>query len=117
MADLSVDLRRRIVDAYVSHRTQTYEATAEMFGVGYATVSRLLRRMRETGDVLSKPRGGNNPRRVDLDWLENHARENPDARLLDRAAAWKKHSDHSVSISSISRGLRAIGWTQKKRPQ
>lgn len=115
MADLSIDLRRRIVDAYEHGRTTTYIATAEMFGVGYATVSRLLRRKRETGDVLSKPKGGNNPRRVDLEWLENHAREHPDARLIDRVAAWQAHSGRTVSIHAISRGLRAIGWTHKKR--
>ena len=67
MADTSLDLRRRIVDAYLNDRTATYEATAAMFGVGEATVSRLLRRKRETGDVLPKARGGNNPRRVDLE--------------------------------------------------
>lgn len=114
MADLSIDLRRRIVDAYEHGRTPTYLATAKMFGVGYATVSRLLRRKRETGDVLSKPKGGNNPRRVDLEWIENHARAHPDARLIDRVAAWQKHSGRTVSISAISRGLRAIGWTHKK---
>ena len=55
MADtISLDLRRRIVDAYRNGLTETYEATAEMFGVGMATVSRLLRRKRETGDVLPK---------------------------------------------------------------
>lgn len=115
MTDISIDLRHRIVDAYEDGRTATYVATAEMFGVGYATVSRLLRRKRETGGVLPKPRGGNNPRRVDLDWLRGHARENPDARLIDRVAAWNEHSGNPISVSSMSRALRAIGWTHKKR--
>lgn len=78
MTDISLDLRRRIARAYERGKTPTYEATAEMFNVGYATVSRLLRRKRETGDVLPKPRGGNNPRKVDLSWLEQHAKENPE---------------------------------------
>src|SRR2546427_3988117 len=56
MADISLDLRRRIVEAYHSGRTATYEATASMFDVGVATVNRLLRRQRETGDVMPKPR-------------------------------------------------------------
>ncbi len=58
MPDTSLDLRRRIVKAYETGKTATYEATAEMFGVGRATVNRLLRRKRETGDVVAKPRGG-----------------------------------------------------------
>lgn len=115
MADTSVDLRRRIVDAYLSGRTETYEATAEMFDVGIATVNRLLRRKRETGDVLPKPRGGNNPRRVDLDWLKTHAQENPDARIIDRIAAWEEHSGRTVSVGAMWAALHAIGWTHKKR--
>jgi len=115
MADTSLDLRRRIVSAYCDGRTATYEATASMFGVGRATVNRLLRRQRETGDVLPKPRGGNNPRRVDLEWLKAHARANPDARLVDRVAAWKEHCGESVSVTAMWRALGAIDWSHKKR--
>jgi transposase len=115
MTDISLDLRRRIVDAYQTGKTTTYEATASMFGVGRATVNRLLRRKRETGDVLPKPRGGNNPRRVELQWLEMNARENPDARLVDRIDAWEKHSGKRVSIGAMWAALHAIGWTHKKR--
>ena len=115
MTSTSVDLRRRIVDAYESGRTKTYEATAEMFGVGVATVNRLLRRKRETGDVLPKPRGGNNPRRVDLEWLRRHAQEAPDARIIDRCAAWAEQSGRSIGVASMWDALRAINWTHKKR--
>jgi transposase len=115
MADTSVDLRRRIVDAYQSGKTATYGATAAMFGVGYATVNRLLRRKRETGDVLSKPRGGNNPRRVDLEWLKRQAQENPDVRLVDRIDAWEKHCGERVSVGAMWGALHAIDWTHKKR--
>jgi transposase len=115
MADTSLDLRRRIVDAYRSGKTATYEATASMFGVGRATVDRLLRLRRETGDVFPRPRGGNNPRRVDLTWLKAHAQANPDARLVDRVAAWEKHSGDSVSVTAMWKALRAIGWTHKKK--
>ena len=114
MTDTSIDLRRRIVDAYQTGRTSTYEATAAMFDVGVATVNRLLRRKRETGDVLPKPRGGNNPRRVDLEWLKGHAREYPDARIADRIAAWEQHSGGSVSVGAMWNALQAINWTHKK---
>jgi len=115
MANTSLDLRRRIVTAYRSGKTSTYETTAEMFGVGRATVDRLLRRFRETGDVLALPVGGNNPRRVDLAWLEQHARVNPDVRLKDRVAAWQAQSGRRVSIAAMWGALHAIGWTHKKR--
>jgi transposase len=112
---ISLDLRRRAVAAYKSGKTATYEATAAMFGIGVASVSRLLRRERETGDVLEKPRGGNNPRVVDDEWLKQHALKFPDARLVDRVAAWKAHSGREVSITAMSNAMRRIDWTHKKR--
>jgi transposase len=115
MADLSLDLRRRIVEAYESKKSGTYEQTAALFGVGEATVSRLLRRHRETGDVQYKPKGGNNPRRVDLAWLHEHLQSYPDARLVDRVAAWKRRSEKHVGISAMWLAVRACGWTHKKR--
>ena len=114
MAKTSLDLRRRIVEAFQTGRTKSYDHTAEMFGVGRATVSRLLRLKRETGDVVPLPHRSNNPRRVDLGWIEQHARAHPDARLVDRVAAWEAHSGKKVSITAIWGALGAIGWTHKK---
>ena len=115
MAEHSIDLRRRLVDAYRSKKSGTYAKTAGLFGVGEATVSRLLRRFRETGDVKYKPKGGNNPRRVDLDWLRQHLAANPDARLVDRVEAWTVHSGKGVSVGAMYLAVRACGWTHKKK--
>jgi transposase len=112
---LSIDLRRRLVEAYQRKRSGTYEKTAELFAVGEATVSRLLRRFRETGDVEYKPRGGNNPRRVDLVWLRAHLEANPDARAIDRIAAWEQHSGVRVSETAMYDAIHACGFTHKKR--
>jgi transposase len=117
MGDLSIDLRRRVVSAYLSKKSGTYAQTAELFGIGEATVSRLLRRHRETGDVLYKPKGGNNPRRVDLAWLLEHLQALPDARLIDRVEAWQQHSGQRVSVTAMWLAVRACGWTHKKRLQ
>ena len=111
---ISYDLRRQIVEAYRTGLTPTYEATAEMFGVGRATVSRLLRRYRQTGDVRPKPRGGDLRRAVDLQWLDEHARKEPDARLVDRIEAYEQHSGRRVSVTAMWSALTAIGWTHKK---
>lgn len=112
---IGIELRRRIVDAYNSGRCGSYEQTAELFGVGRATVSRLLRRHRETGDVKALPVGGNYPRQIDLDWLREHADKVPDARLVDRIDAWEEISGRRVASSTMSVAMRAIGWTHKKR--
>src|SRR6266404_317792 len=117
MAETSIDLRKRLVAAYLAKKSGTYAATAELFGVGEATVSRVLRRHRETGDVQHKPRGGNNPRRVDLDWLRQHLEANPDERLVDRVDAWERKSGTRVCIAAMWGAVHACGWTHKKRPK
>jgi transposase len=112
---ISIELRRRIIDAYRSGLSGSYEGTAELFCVGRATVSRLLRRYRETGSVNPLPVGGNYPRQVDLDWLRAHAEQHPDARLADRIDDWHKESGRRVASSTMSKAMKAIGWTHKKR--
>ena len=101
--------------AYAAKRSGTYEETAELFDVGEATVSRLLRRQRETGDVVPKKKGGNNPRVVDLEWARRHLEAHPDARLVDRVDAWQKESGKHVSITAMWKAVLACGWTHKKR--
>lgn len=114
MENLSHDLRRRIVEAYRSKKSGTYNRTASLFGISEATLGRLLRRYRETGDVFCKPKGGNNPRRVDLDWLREHLNAHPDARLVDRVDAWERHVSKRVSLTAMCDAVRACGWTHKK---
>lgn len=108
-------IRRRIVETYNSGLSGTYASAAALFGVGEATVSRLLRRQRETGGVEPSRVGGNNPRKVDLEWLKTHAEESPDARLIDRIEAWSERSGCRVASSTMSNAMKAIGWTYKKR--
>ena len=115
MKTISLDLRRRIIDAYMSSRSGGYRKTAKIFGVGEATVNRLINLYRATGDVVGKPRGGNHPRAVDLKWLKANARKYPDARLADRIDAWQEISGRKVSIGAMWNAMRAIGWTHKKR--
>src|SRR5690348_9478502 len=112
---IPIELRRRVAEAYHKGLSGTYDATARLFGVGRATVSRILRRKRETGDVALKPRGGNNPRVVDLAWLRAHAEESPDARLVDRVEAWIATGGRRVSLQAMSLAMHAIGWTHKKK--
>ena len=112
-----LELRERIVRAYAEKLTGSYEETAAVFRVGRATVSRLLRRHRETGGVQPDQVGGNNPRRIDLEWLRGHARDFPDARLIDRIDALHAETGKRVGSSTMSKAMRTIGWTHKKKRQ
>ena len=117
MAELSLDLKRRVGPGYLSGNSGTYLETADLFGVGQATAGRLLRRYRETGEVKNKPRGGNNPRRINLAWLREHSEAYPDARLGDRVQAWERSSGIRVHVGKMGAAMQAIGWTHKKRHQ
>jgi len=110
----SVDLRKRILEAYIQGRTTTYEKTAEVFGVGRAMVSRLQQRFRETGNIQPLPVRGNHPRKVELDWLRAHAQDNPEARLIERIEAWEQKSRKRVASATMSKATRDIQWTFKK---
>lgn len=67
-APLSNDLRMRIVRAHLAGEG-TYLELAARFGVGAATISRILARHRRTGDVEPEPHVGGNPARISNDEL------------------------------------------------
>jgi len=116
MKALSEDLRRRIVNHYKRHGDATYASTAAHFSVGDATVSRLLRLDRETGDIVSVAEPTTRKLKVDLDWLQQHAVKDPDAFLKDRVAAYLEERGMRVCITAMWTAMNALGWTHKKRP-
>jgi len=60
---VSTDLRRRAVDAY-DRREGSLTAIAARFAVGRASLTRWVKRKRDTGSVERAARAGGNPRRV-----------------------------------------------------
>ncbi|MFZ9887954.1 MAG: helix-turn-helix domain-containing protein [Myxococcota bacterium] len=110
-------LKRQLVATYKAGKSGSYAQTAELFGVGEATVSRALRLDREKGGDLSPaPHGGGRSRIVDLAWLREHAEANPDATLSDRVDAWESRGGRRVSRSTMCSAMKALGWTHKKSP-
>jgi len=116
MKALSNDLRRRIVNHYKAVRGATCASTAAHFSVGDATVSRLLRLDRETGDLVSIAEPKPRELKVDLDWLRQHAVRAPDAFLKDRVVDYLEERGVRVCITSMWTAMNALGWTHKKRP-
>lgn len=112
---LSRDLRVRIVAHYEKTAGATYRSTAEHFSVGEATVNRILRVHRETGDVMPAPRPKKPKNKVDLEWLRARVLAHPDARLKDHAEAFAKERGVSVSLAAVYYAMVAIGFTHKKK--
>ena len=98
----SIDLRKRVVD-YVENGGRIAQATG-LFQVGRATIYRWLGRTDLRATQVKR-------RKRKLDWqaLENDVKENPDARLIDRAKKF------GVRPSAISYALKEMKITRKKR--
>jgi transposase len=110
-------IRAAVVRA-VEHRGMTYAETAEMLGIGEASVSRILRRHRETGSVAPKPKAGGHvsPIQGDIaEQLEALVRATPDLTTQEMLEALVERTGVATSLSAIKRALRRLGFSRKKR--
>lgn len=108
----SMDLRERVAaDCDAGKLSQP--AIAEMYDVSVSFITKLLRRRRETGSLEPKPHaGGPAPTLGERDRkrIAAKVREQPDLTLAE-LCAW---APKSVSDSTMSRVLMALGLTRKK---
>lgn len=112
----SIDLRQRVVDALAHGLTQ--DEAAEQFDVGVATVYRWERLRREQGSVEPLPHGGGNPRAIDLagdELLRKLVVEKPDSLLPELAKKLNAQIAAPAHVSSVSRALKRLGLSLKKR--
>lgn len=117
-APISNALRDAVVRAH--EQGLTYEETAELLSIGYATVNRTLRLHRETGSVAPRPRGGGNVSPITgseevANLLRALVIAMPDATASELAAALARGAGVTTSTSSVQRALRRLGFTRKKR--
>ena len=113
-AALSLDLRKRVV-AFCAKPTSTISKASEIFGVHRTTIYRLLKQHSISGSLLGKKHGGYRRRIVDTQWLKEHVKQYPSARLRDRADAYAQARGVRVSHATIANTLHAIGWSYKKK--
>ncbi len=115
MKAYSQDLRERVVCA-VDQGMPRLEIV-KTFQVSAATIKRYLKQRREQGHVRPKRIPGRPAHKGAaleaglLAQLEAH----PDARLQDHCQQWEREQGIQVSTATMSRAIRAIGWTRKKR--
>ncbi|WP_242527418.1 IS630 family transposase [Ktedonosporobacter rubrisoli] len=115
MKAYSPDLRERVVRA-VDQGYQRGEII-KLFGVSRATIKRYLKQRRETGHLHRKPIPGRPPnKRAPLQaGLEAQLEASPDATLAMRCHFWEQTSGVRVSTNTMSRAIRRLGWTRKKK--
>lgn len=107
----SYDLRRKVIDAIELNGMKRCEAS-DHFQISHNTINLWLRRKAETGDVQAKKREaqGHSHKIEDWDKFRAFAQENYDKTQEEMAALWGDISDRT-----ISRALKKIGFTRKKK--
>lgn len=114
MRAYSLDLRERIVAAVEQGEHKVI--VAKRFGVGLASVKRYVKRARE-GRLEADKRPGQQP------WLDASAqaalakqvKDHPDWTLDQRAAALLEETGVALKKSAVSKYLKRLSITYKKR--
>jgi transposase len=112
----SLDLRKRVVEAYLS-REGTYREIGDRFDVGEATVDRWVSLYRRTGSVVPRPMGGSRNGKFDEaseQVLEQLVAADPGATQLELAGKLRE-TGLNVSPSAVQRALARRRLTRKKR--
>lgn len=115
MKAYSEDLRERVLKA-VDQGIPRKEVV-RLFGVSLASIKRYLKQRSETGSIAPKPIPGCPPtKRVPLQAkLQAQLEVQPDATLQEHCDTWEATSGMRVSISTMSRAIKEIKWTRKKK--
>lgn len=107
------DLRRKVIEAIELNGLKRCEAS-ECFGVSRNAIHQWLRLKAETGDIHPKPtqHRGHSHKIRDWEKFRVFVAANADKTQVEMAQLW----DVAISDRTISRALKHIGFTRKKRP-
>ena len=118
-APLSFDLRERIIKA-VQSGGFTWQEVADRFEVGRASVNRLMRQLRQTGEIRPKPATGGRDSKIDdagLLVLREILEAKADMTLPELAVELGERTGVWVSEATLGRAVRdRLQFTRKKRP-
>lgn len=109
----SYDLRQKVIQAVELDGLKKSEAS-KLFNISRNTLNLWLQRKAKTGDVMALPNrpGGNNHKITDWEQFRAFATANGDKTQVEMAQLW----EGDISARTISRALKKIGFTRKKKP-
>ena len=114
MRAYSTDLKERLVRAVADG--QPMREAARRFGVAVTTVKRAVVQARETGSLERKPIPGR-PREIGHEQearLRARLEAAPEATVEEHCAWWAAHEGPELSVATMWRAIRRLGWTHKK---
>lgn len=114
---ISVDLRKRAVDAYLNGEG-SFKEVAQRFCISSRSLTRWVALVRAGESLAALPHSGGTSRRKIQEhhkqalaqWVE----EQPDIYLRELAQKLMEHYQLSLTTSMISRTLKQMGLTSKK---
>jgi transposase len=115
MKAYSLDLRERIVDAVAQGMTKA--RAGRTFAVSLATVKNYVLQVERTGSLAPRPIPGR-PREIPPEQepaLVAQLRATQDATLDELRATWEQETGGRVSAATLSRAIKRLKWTRKKR--
>ncbi len=115
MKAYSQDVRERVLRA-VDQGIPRSEIV-RVLGVSVATIGRYLKQRRETGHVQPKAIPGRPSQKVKplQAGLQAQLEAFPDATLEQHCQYWEQSHGMQVSRWSMSRAIKGLNWTRKKR--
>jgi transposase len=112
----SLDLRQKIVDAYVEGHTSQRQI-AQQFRVAYSFVRKLVKQYRETGQIAPKQRTEQTPTKLSVEQLailETIVESNNDATLAELCDLLDQRVGVRIGVSTMFRMLEQLNLTLKK---
>jgi transposase len=116
MGPYSLDLRQRIVDAYVSGEGSIRQL-AKRFAVAPNTVQNYLTQLRATGTIVPLPHSGGVAPKIDqagLELVSQLVAEKNDWTLAELAEQIERRLQVQVSVPTVHRALQRLRITRKK---
>jgi transposase len=109
----SYDLRQKVIQAIKLDGLNKSEAS-QLFNISRNTIDLWLKRLSVTGDFQSLPNQppGNGHKITDWEKFRKFAQVHGDKTQVEMASLWEE----PISDRTISRALKKIGFTRKKRP-
>lgn len=112
----SKDLRLKVLSAV--ERGVPRREISELLGISISTISRYVQRKASGEQIAPKPSPGRTPKILaepDLRRaLWRQLEENDIATLWEHSEMFEEECGVSVSVATMSRAVRTLGWTFKK---
>lgn len=108
----SYDLRQKVIQAIQLDGLMIMEVS-QLFNISRSTISLWLKRQAQTGDCGARPNRppGNGHKITDWEKFREFAKTHGDKTQVEMAVLW----EGEISDRTISRALKKIGFTRKKR--